>query len=135
MTALPSPSEVIEFLNVAATELDSLGKQLEEAHIWLGDAESEYEEKLDEALLIVVEEYDGKRLPGEDVRLALARRKMDFNVYSRYRKAKRLVEGLTLHARKLETAVGARQSTLKGIRETMATEGYGKPGPTYGERP
>lgn len=134
MTALPSPAQIIEFLNVAATELDDLGKQLENAHILLGDAESEYEEKLDEALLLVVEEHEGKRLPGEDVRLALARKKMDFEVYVRYRKAKRLVEGLRLHSRKLESAVGARQSTLKSLREGSGLEGYGKPGPTYGGR-
>jgi len=135
MTALPSSGEVIEFLDVAATELDSLGKQMEQAYIALGDAESEYEEKLDEALLLVVEEHDGQRLPGEDVRLAMARRKMDFEVYVRYRKAKRLVEGLRLRSRKLETAVGARQSTLKSMRESMATEGYGESGKTFGGRP
>jgi hypothetical protein len=127
VTALPQPSEVIGFLDKSAEELDKLGKELEAAHLDLGDAEAEYQEKLDEALLELVEEYERreKRLPGEDVRLAKARKRMDFAVYTRYRKSKRRVEGLTRHSRLLETAVGARQSTLRGIREGMTLEGHG----------
>jgi hypothetical protein len=127
MTALPSPAEVIAFLDRAAGELDTLGKELEQAHILLGDAESEYEEKLDEALLELVDDYEQReaRLPGEDVRLAKARKRMDFSVYTRYRKAKRRIEGLNLHSRKLETAVTARQSTLKAMRESLSLEGFG----------
>lgn len=134
MTALPQPSEVIAFLNSAAGDLDTLGKELETAHIDLGDAETLYEEQLDEALLAIVEEYQdlGKRLPGEDVRLALARKRIDFSIYSTFRKAKRRVEGLNLHSRKLETAISARQSTLKGLREGMSSEGFGNTGETFG---
>lgn len=122
---VPSPGAVMAFLDQAAVDLDRLGKELESAHIELGDAETEYEDKLDEALLQIVEDYEGRRLPGEDVRLAMARRRMDFDIYVRFRKAKRRVEGIEKHCRKLETAVSARQSTLKGLREGMAVEGYG----------
>lgn len=117
--AIPTPADVMAFLDRAADDLDRLGKELEAAHIDLGDAEAEYEGKLDEALLELVEEYEAKekRLPGEDVRLAKARKRIDFEVYVRFKKAKRRVEGLNLHARKLETAVSARQSTLRGMRE------------------
>lgn len=120
--SLPTPAAVMEFLDRAAGELDTLGKELEAAHVDLGDAETVYEEALDEALLAIVEEYEalGKRLPGEDVRLALARKRIDFSIYSTFRKAKRRVEGLNLHSRKLETAISARQSTLKGMREEAA---------------
>jgi hypothetical protein len=128
MTALPAPAEVIEFLHTAAGELDSLGKELEAAHLDLGDCEAEYQEKLDEALLELVEDYERreKRLPGEDVRLAKARKRIDFSVYTRFRKAKRRAEGLNRHAKLLETAVTARQSTLRGIREGMSSEGFGR---------
>lgn len=117
--ALPTPAAVMSFLDQAAGDLDRLGKELEAAHLDLGDAESEYEEKLDLALLELVTDYEarGKRLPGEDVRLALARKRIDFSIYARFKKAKRRVEGLNLHSRKLETAVSARQSTLRGMRE------------------
>lgn len=133
---VPTPAAVMAFLDQAAEDLDRLGKELEEAHIDLGDAECEYEDKLDEALLAIVEEYEQleKRLPGEDVRLARARRRMDFEIYVRYRKAKRRVEGLEKHCRKLETAVSARQSTLKGLREGMGLEGYGPDRETFGRR-
>jgi len=125
--SLPTPAAVIEFLDNAAGELDQLGKELEAAHIDLGDAETVYEEKLDEALLELVDEYERleKRLPGEDVRLAKARKRIDFDIYVRFKKAKRRVEGLNLHARKLETAVSARQSTMRGMREEAALHGAG----------
>lgn len=134
MTALPSPGQVIEFLDTAAGELDSLGKQLEDAHIQLGDAEAEYEEKRDEATLAILEEYEGdpnRKLPGQDVRLALAHKRIDFDIYVRYRKAKRLVEGLGARTRLLESAVNARQSTLRGLREGMTLEGHGRTGETF----
>jgi light-regulated signal transduction histidine kinase (bacteriophytochrome) len=117
--AMPTPAAVMQFLDSAAGELDRLGKELEQAHIDLGDAETVYEQKMDDALLELVEEYEllGKRLPGEDVRQAKARKRIDFSIYSTFRKAKRRVEGLNLHSRKLETAISARQSTLKGMRE------------------
>jgi hypothetical protein len=136
MTALPQPSEVIAFLDTAAGDLDRLGKELEAAHLDLGDAETVYEQAMDEALLELVEEYEltGKRLPGEDVRLAKARKRIDFALYSTFKKAKRRVEGLNLHSRKLETAISARQSTLKGLREGMSSEGFGHTGKTFGRQ-
>lgn len=119
---MPTPAAVMIWLDGAAGELDQLGKDLEAAHISLGDAEAAWEEQLDIALLAIVEEYEGrkKRLPGEDVRLAMARKRMDFQVYRDYIKAKRLVAGIEKHCRKLEAAVSARQSTLKGMREEGA---------------
>lgn len=136
MTALPAPAAVIQFLDTAAGDLDRLGKELEAAHIDLGDTETLYEQKMDEALLELVEEYEvaGKRLPGEDVRLAKARKRIDFSIYSTFRKAKRRVEGLNLHSRKLETAISARQSTLRGMREEADLHQAGYTGETFGRR-
>jgi hypothetical protein len=134
--SVPSPATVMAWLDQAAEELDQLGKDLEAAHIDLGDAETEYEEKLDEALLELVEEYERleKRLPGEDVRLAKARKRIDFGIYVRFKKAKRRAEGLNKHRQLLETAVSARQSTLKGLREGMHMEGHGPAGETFGRQ-
>lgn len=136
MGEIPAPHEVLAFLDKAAGELDALGKEQESAYLNLGDAETEYQEKLDEALIELAEEYEAKekRLPGEDVRLARARKRIDFAVYTRYRKAKRHAEGLDRHAKLLGTAVTARQSTLRGIREGMSTEGLGNTGETFGRR-
>ena len=119
MTAVPDPHTIMAFLDSAAGELDILGKLLEEAHIDLGDTEAAYEEALDEALIELVEEYEAreKRLPGEDVRLAKARKRIDFTLYAQYKKSKRRVEGLKSRIRTFETAIGARQSTLKSLRE------------------
>lgn len=119
---LPTPAAVMAFLDQAAVELDQLGKDLEAAHLALGDAEAEYEAKRDVALIELEDEYERreKRLPGEDVRLARARKRMDFEVYVRYRKAVQRVKGLTVRRTCKEAAVGARQSTLKAMREETA---------------
>lgn len=134
-TPLPSPSQILAFLDQAATDLDSLGKRLENAHLLFGEAEAEYEEKRDEALIEILNEYEGRRLPGEDVRLALAHKRMDFSVYVRFKKAKRLVEGINARVRRLETAVNARQSSLKALREGSGLEGYGKTAETFPGHP
>lgn len=115
-TPLPSPAAVMAFLDQAAVDLDSLGKRLENAHVSMGDAEAAWEDAKDIALLEILEEYENdpnRKLPGEDVRLALARKRIGFQVYRDYIKAKALVKGLENHSRKLEKAVSARQSTLK----------------------
>lgn len=124
MTEIPSPAQLMQFLDQAAGELDELGKRLERAHIALGDAEATWEQDRDLALLELVEEYEaaGKRLPGEDVRLAKARKRVGFQTYSDYTKAKHLVSAITQRIRRLETAVNARQSTLKALREGAGEE-------------
>src|SRR5690349_12833447 len=88
---LPTPAAVMAFLDQKAVEIDELGKLIEAAHLDLGDKEAAWEEQLDEALLELVEEYEtrGERLPGEDVRLAKARKRTGFTVYADYRRAKR----------------------------------------------
>lgn len=135
MTALPSPAQVMAFLDTAATELDDLGKRLESALIALGDAEATWEQKKDVALIEIVEDYEreGKRLPGEDVRLALARRRTDFQYYAEWTKAKRLVTAIERRVKRLETAFEGRRSILKRL-DSGSPEGYGKPGETYGGR-
>lgn len=131
--SLPSPSQIMAFLDQAALDLDTLGKRLEAAHLQLGDAEAAWEDAKDIALLEIVEQYanEGKKLPGEDVRLALARKRIGFQVYRDYIKAKALVKGLENHSRRLEKAVTARQSTLKRMEASQALEGYGRPAQSF----
>lgn len=127
--AIPTPASLMAWLDEAAGELDSLGKRLESAHVSMGDTEAAWEDAKDIALLEIVEEYEdqGKRLPGEDVRLALARKRIGFQIYRDWIKSKALVKGLENHSRKMERALSARQSTLKAIREGMSLEGFGEP--------
>lgn len=129
MTPLPAPQEIMAWLDQAATELDDLGKRLEDAYLSQGDAEAAWEDAKDVALLEIVEEYEnsGARLPGVDVRLALVRKRVGFQTYRDYIKAKALVKGLENRSKKTEQAVMARQSTLKAIGQGMSLEGYGKP--------
>lgn len=117
--AIPSPAALMQFLDKAAGELDELGKRLESAHIALGDAEAVWEQDKDTALLELIEQYEaeGKRLPGEDVRLAKARKRIGFQTYSDFIKAQHLVKAIERRVKRLETAVNARQSTLKALRE------------------
>lgn len=127
--SIPTPQSLMSWLDEAAGELDALGKRLESAHVSMGDTEAAWEDAKDIALLEIVEEYEnqGKRLPGEDVRVALARKRIGFQIYRDYIKAKALVKGLENHSRKMEKALSARQSTLKAIREGMSLEGFGRP--------
>lgn len=131
---VPTPAQCMAFLDQAAADLDDLGKRLEAAHVLLGDAETIWQEKKDIALIEIVEEYEkaGKRLPGEDVRLALARKRVDFQHYADWTKAKRLVLAIERRAKRLETAVEARRSTLKRMDGALGLEGYGPEGQTFG---
>lgn len=114
-----SPADVMAFLDEKAVELDQLGKQLEEAHLALGEAEVTWDELEDVALLEIVAEYEsqGKKLPGEDVRLALSRKRTGFKPWADLVRAKRKVAGIEKRTRRVETAVSARQSTLKRMEE------------------
>ena len=121
---IPSPAELLQWLNWSAIQLEKLGTALEQAYIALGDSETEYEEQLDDALINLVDECErqGERIPPQDLRSARARKAIGFSVYTRYRKAKHLVNGLEKRSRLLESAVGARQSTLRGLREGSGRE-------------
>lgn len=122
--SVPSPAAIMQFLDSAAGDLDSLGKELESAHIALGDAETTYEGKLDDALLEIVDEYEraGERLPGAETRMAMARKRIDFEIYVEAKKALRLVEALKARIKAYEAAVNARQSTLRGLQFELQLE-------------
>lgn len=125
MSELPAPGTVISWLDEQAPELDRLGKDLEQAHLDVGEAEVDWERYRDVELVLLTESYEQRRrdgesvrLPGEDVRLALIRRKPEgFDKWAALRRAELKVKGLEGRIRRLENAVGARQSTLKGIME------------------
>jgi hypothetical protein len=116
---VPSPGVIMVFLEEKAIEIDELGKALEAAHLELGDAEAEWEQKLDGVLIKIVEEHkaEGERVPAADIRMAMARERVGFEPYGRYIRAKRNCEGLEKHGRMLDTAISARQSTLRGLQE------------------
>lgn len=125
------------FLDEKAVELDQFGKELEAAHLDLGDAEVGWEEAKDEALLELAEEYEakGERLPGEDVRNAMARRRTGFDIYRRWRKADRKVKAIEGRVRRVEKAVTARQSTLKRMEEESKAPTFDpKTGEVFGRR-
>ena len=117
---LPTPATIMVFLEEKAIEIDDLGKQLEAAHLELGDAEMVWEEARDGALLEIVDRYAGERLPAEDVRNAMVRKRVGFEAYSNYRQAKRRCEGMEKHGRMLDTAISARQTTLRGLQADLS---------------
>lgn len=135
---LPHPATIMAFLDEKAVELDSLGKQLEAAHIGLGDAEVEWEDALDDALLKIHDDCHARdeRMPAADVRSALARRDAEARTkYGTYRRAKRLCEGLEKRGRVMDTAVSARQSTLKRLEAELNARTFDpQTGETFGGR-
>ena len=118
----PTPAQLMQFLDQAASELDSLGKKLEAANLSLGDCEAVWEEEKDIALVAILEEYADKKLPGEDVRRTLIRQRIGFQPYRNLIKAKRLVDSIEGRVRRYEKAVNARQSVLNGLQAELSLE-------------
>ena len=96
-------------LGAAATEL---GTKIEE----LGQAELAYGDAFEDGLVQLVEDHDGARLPGEDVRRALIHKTA--GVRERWhvvRKLQRRVEAVEKWSRKVEAELVGRESQLRSM--------------------
>lgn len=109
------PVEVGQFLDVKAQELDQLSVLIQQAHESLEEAEERWTEHYDEILSQLEEEHD--KLPGEDVRLSLARRRGGWEAWTNFRRAERLVKKLEKAATQKATIISACQSEAKLLRE------------------
>lgn len=111
------PGELQRFLQDARAELASLDAQLQTAHDTLTDAELRWQEHLDDTIATLEEDVASdrlSRLPGEDVRVSLARRTGDGReVWNTYRRADRVVKKLEQRSTLLRGQIGAAQSEAK----------------------
>lgn len=107
------PGELQRFLQDARAELGSLDAQLQGAHDTLGDAEERWTAHYDEILDQLEEENPGERLPGEGVRISIARRRGGAEAWTNYRRAKRLADRLNQRVSLLKTQISSAQSEGK----------------------
>jgi hypothetical protein len=112
------PASVMAAVDSGARQLDSAGRALGKAIKNLSEAEAEYERHFEEALIGLVHRYkeNGERLPGEDLRRALAHQNLAPDTYAKYLSAKAEVRALEAWVRTLQAATSARQSLLSTLR-------------------
>ena len=131
---MSDPAALLAAIDADCAALDKAGKALGEIITDLGDAEIRYGDRYDEEIALLVEEYEGKRLPGEDVRRAVVHRRCP-DVREMHREVRRLErrkEALEAWGRKTEKALSGRQSELSFLRaEGQAPAG---PQPQWSER-
>lgn len=102
--------ELHRFLQDSRAALTSLDAELQKAHDTLGAAEERWTEHYDEILSQLEEESPGARLPGEEVRISIARRRGGAEAWTNYRRAKRLADRLDQRVSMLKTQISAAQS-------------------------
>jgi hypothetical protein len=107
------PGELQRFLQDARQELEALDGHLQTAHNTLGDAEERWTAHLDSIMDELDEEYAGKRMPGEDQRISIARRRGGATAWTNYRRAKRAAERLEQRVGLLKAQISAAQSEGK----------------------
>lgn len=116
---MPTPAQVMLWLDAKAKELDELGKELEAWHVVAAEAELIYTDERDYWLRELFGDRitDGKRLPGEDARDAVIREQIDWDKFANHVLADAQVKALEGRIRRIEAAITARQTTLNTMRE------------------
>lgn len=107
--------ELQRFLQDKRTELHSLDVQLQQAHDTLEAAEIRWMEVYDATLDDLEEDLQRgtiSKLPGEDVRIAIARRS-NREAWSNWRRAERAVKKLEKRATLIANQISAAQSEAK----------------------
>lgn len=103
--------EITRFLDVKAQELAQLQNQIQAADEQREEAELVWARHYDEVIEQLTEE-DGK-LPGEDVRVSIARRRGGWDAWVALRRAERLVRRLDKSAQITSNIISACQSEAK----------------------
>jgi hypothetical protein len=96
--------------------LDAAGRELGTRIGELSDAELRYGDLFEDALVQLVEDLDGSRLPGEDVRRALIHRSPEIReAWHTLRRLARRIEALEKWSRKCEAELVGRESQLRSL--------------------
>lgn len=104
------PVEIGHFLGAKAQELDQLNVLLQQAHEAAENAEIAWTEHYDDILDELEEDSENGKLPGEDVRISIARRRGGGELWTAHRRAERTVKRLEKAATVAKDAVSAAQS-------------------------
>lgn len=123
----PSAAGSLGKLDEHARELDSLSKALHAVSQKLEPAErayTEFVEKFEVGLFLKSEAEDGPRLPGEAMRLKLARRDMPAEMLGEYEGLKAKRQRLKDRISDIKAEIEAQRSILSALKEEAAASGY-----------
>jgi len=110
------PTELGDFFYAKRYELDELNVALQTAHELAEQAEERWIEIYDEIVAQLEEEMD--KLPGEDLRISIARRRGGALAWTNLRKAQRAVKRMEKQGTNIAQAISACQSEAKLLIST-----------------
>ena len=111
-------AELGAFFSTKTQELAQLTVELQEAHEVLENTEIRWVQHYDEIFALLEEDPKLARLPGEDQRYSIARRRGGWEAWTNYRRAERVVKRLEAACRQVDTVISACQSEAKLLRAT-----------------
>lgn len=107
------PGELQVALEGLREELRKIDSDLQKAHETAEQTEERWVEHYDEILNQLEEEANGARLPGEEQRLSIARRRGGAEAWTNHRRAERMVRRLEKRATMVRDRIGSAQSEAK----------------------
>ena len=113
------PGLLMSKIEESAREIDQCGRELATAIKSHSAAEISYEAEKEKALIEIhnAAKEKGEREPAQDLRAAMAHRKIDARIYGEYLLTKASADALRARLRALEASTSARQSLLATMRE------------------
>lgn len=121
MPELSTPHELMAAIDADARSLDAGGRRLAQAIQKLSTHEHNYEKHVQDALITIYHDSkeSGQRMPAEDVRTALAHRKVPAEVYGAFLATKAEVDALKAWCRVTESSLSAKQSLLNAMKAEL----------------
>jgi hypothetical protein len=113
---ITSPAELQAEIDRLCRAIGKVADELGGLIVSLGNAEIAYGDSFEEGLVQLVEDLNGTRLPGEDVRRALIHRSPGVREqWHEVRRLTRRIEALSTWARKAESELTGRESQLRSL--------------------
>ena len=117
---MTDPGQVMATLDSYAREMDDLSRKLADVERRFEPVEARYEAFLDAHSVGLWEAHqDGQKLPGEDLRLRLARRDMPADLLGEYSSLLHSRKRLERRISALAKAISAQQSILSALKMEM----------------
>lgn len=118
MTATLEPVQIAQRVDQKAALMDKLGTQLAQIRHELEPVEEAHDQHVENFVCDLWDQHvNGKRWPGEDVRLALARKDMDPQLRGAYIRLKNLERRCLDAIDREKSAIGALRSVLSAQKE------------------
>lgn len=116
-----SPMVVMEAIQRISLELEEVTRELAE---WIqieADSRISYTREFERALVELVGNYEGQRLPGEEVRRALVHQQLSDDLIGHWLTAKTKLRQLEATSSGLSKSLSGLQSLLRTLRDEVST--------------